>query len=129
VADLPSVACSEDAAPSALLFRSLLYVNNRQATFPQPTPPVPLTYLEQKRKEAQLQYREEQVYIQTHKADFERLLEEDRQAMAKEMSGSLWGALDALAGGGPKKIEGKKGDITDKASTQAGSSAPSSIES
>jgi import inner membrane translocase subunit TIM50 len=67
--------------------------------------PVPLTYLEQKRKEAQFQYKEEQAYLQSHKADFERLLEEDRQAMAKEMSGSLWGALDALSGGRPKKDE------------------------
>ncbi|KAG1865503.1 HAD-like domain-containing protein [Suillus subalutaceus] len=60
--------------------------------------PVPLTYLEQKRLEAQRQYKEEQLYIATHKDEFERLLEEDRQAMAREMSGSLWGALDAMAG-------------------------------
>jgi len=66
--------------------------------------------LEQKRKEAQKQYLTEQAYIKAHKADFERMLEEDRQAMAKEMAGTLWGALDTLTGGGPqKKIEeGKK---------------------
>lgn len=59
---------------------------------------VPLTYLEQKRLEAQRQYKEEQLYIATHKDEFERLLEEDRQAMAREMSGSLMGVLDAMAG-------------------------------
>jgi import inner membrane translocase subunit TIM50 len=57
-----------------------------------------LTYLEQKRLEAQRQYKEEQLYIATHKDEFERLLEEDRQAMAREMSGSLMGVLDAMAG-------------------------------
>jgi len=65
--------------------------------------PVPLTYLEQKRLEAQRQYKEEQAYIAAHKDEFERLLEEDRQAMAREMSGNLWGALDAMTGN--KKAE------------------------
>lgn len=65
--------------------------------------PVPLTYLEQKRLEAQRQYKEEQAYIASHKDEFERLLEEDRQAMAQEMSGSLWSALDSMTG---KKIVG-----------------------
>lgn len=69
--------------------------------------PVPLTYLEQKRLEAQRQYKEEQSYIATHKHEFERLLEEDRQAMAREMSGSLWGVLDAMAG---KKADAAKAD-------------------
>lgn len=68
---------------------------------------VPLTYLEQKRLEAQRQYKEEQSYIATHKHEFERLLEEDRQAMAREMSGSLWGVLDSMAG---KKPDAAKGD-------------------
>lgn len=69
--------------------------------------PIPLTYLEQKRLEAQRQYKEEQLYIVTHKAEFERLLEEDRQAMAREMGGSLWGMLDAMAG---KKADAAKAD-------------------
>lgn len=71
--------------------------------------PIPLTYLEQKRLEAQRQYKEEQLYIATHKAEFERLLEEDRQAMAREMGGSLWGMLDAMAG---KKAAAAKADAT-----------------
>jgi import inner membrane translocase subunit TIM50 len=52
--------------------------------------PIPPTYLEQKRAEAQMMYREEQAYFAANKENFERLLEEDRQAMAKEMSGNLW---------------------------------------
>ncbi|KAG1741900.1 NLI interacting factor-like phosphatase-domain-containing protein, partial [Suillus paluster] len=64
--------------------------------------PIPLTYLEQKRLEAQQQYKEEQAYIVTHKDEFGWLLEKDRWAMVREMSGSLWGVLDAMAG---KKAE------------------------
>jgi hypothetical protein len=58
-------------------------------------------------KKLNFNYKEEQAYIQAHKADFERLLEEDRQAMAKEMSGTLWGALDSLTRGDKKWDEGK----------------------
>jgi import inner membrane translocase subunit TIM50 len=82
-----------------------------------------LTYLEQKRKEAQRQYKEEQAYIELHKGDFERLMEEDRQAMAKEMSGTLWGALDSLAGGGPKKEKETKPTAQPDASGASGQTA------
>ncbi|KZT21120.1 HAD-like protein [Neolentinus lepideus HHB14362 ss-1] len=61
------------------------------------TSPIPPTYLEQKRAEAQQMYKEEQAYIAAHKDEFERLLEEDRKAMAREMSGSLWGAIGKMA--------------------------------
>jgi hypothetical protein len=107
VAGLPSAVSSEGMEVSvSYLFVPLITLGAN--VDPQAAKPaVPLTYLEQKRKDAQLQYKEEQAYIQSHKADFERLLEEDRQAMAKEMSGTLWGALDALTGA-PKKEEGKK---------------------
>ncbi|KII95425.1 hypothetical protein PLICRDRAFT_25908 [Plicaturopsis crispa FD-325 SS-3] len=70
--------------------------------------PVPLTYLEQKRKEAQLQYKEEQAYIQANKANFERLLEEERQAMAREMSGNLFGVLDVFTGGKKAQEDAQK---------------------
>ncbi|KAG9308604.1 hypothetical protein JVU11DRAFT_11711 [Chiua virens] len=60
--------------------------------------PIPPTYLEQKRTEAQRQYKEEQAYIASHKAEFDKLLEDDRQAMAKEMPGSLLGVLDTMSG-------------------------------
>jgi import inner membrane translocase subunit TIM50 len=84
-------------------------INTDQSFQEASSSPVPLTYLEQKRKEAQLLYKEEQAYIQSHKADFERLLAEERKTMAKEMSGSLWGALDALYGGRPTKNEEEPG--------------------
>ncbi|EGO00630.1 hypothetical protein SERLA73DRAFT_178488 [Serpula lacrymans var. lacrymans S7.3] len=64
--------------------------------------PIPPTYLEQKRKEAQALYREEQAYIEKNKGEFERLLELDREAMAKEMSGSLWTMIDSMAGNKPE---------------------------
>ncbi|KAG2129760.1 HAD-like domain-containing protein [Suillus clintonianus] len=79
--------------------------------------PIPLTYLEQKRLEAQRQYKEEQSYIMTHKDEFERLLEEDRQAMAREMSGSLWGVLDAMGGKKPDAVA--KADAAVKADADA----------
>ena len=58
--------------------------------------PIPPTYLEQKRAEAQALYREEKAYIAANKANFERLLEEDRQAMAKEMSGNAVGVVQSM---------------------------------
>ncbi|KAF9783789.1 HAD-like protein [Thelephora terrestris] len=58
--------------------------------------PVPPTYLEQKRAEAQALYKEEQAYIAANKENFERLLEEDRQAMAKEMSGNALGVVQSM---------------------------------
>ena len=69
---------------------------------------IPPTYLEQKRAEAQRQYKEEQTYIATHKAEFDKALEEERQAMAKEMSGSLLGLLDNMAGKKPQEGESNK---------------------
>jgi len=41
-------------------------------------------------------YREEQAYIAANKANFERLLEEDRQAMAREMSGNALGVVQSM---------------------------------
>jgi import inner membrane translocase subunit TIM50 len=73
--------------------------------------PVPPTYLEQKRKDAQLQYKEEQAYLEAHKADFERLMQQDQQAMANETPTNLWAAINVLQGpptkgGGPQKEPG-----------------------
>jgi len=36
------------------------------------------------------------VYISANKGNFERLLEEDRQAMAKEMSGNALGVVQSM---------------------------------
>jgi import inner membrane translocase subunit TIM50 len=60
-----------------------------------------LTYLEAKRREAQNFYREEQKYIREHKAEFDALLEADRQAQANALSGPLWSSVAATFGGGP----------------------------
>jgi import inner membrane translocase subunit TIM50 len=60
-----------------------------------------LTYLEAKRREAQNFYREEQKYIREHKAEFDALIEADRQAQANALSGPLWASFAATLGGGP----------------------------
>lgn len=52
--------------------------------------PIPPTYLEQKRAEAQSIYKQELAYIQANKATLEKMLEEQKQQEAKEMSGTLW---------------------------------------
>lgn len=68
--------------------------------------PIPPTYLEQKRAEAQALYREEQAYIAANKDNFERLLEEDRQAMAREMSGNAFGVVQSMfLGKKPEAVE------------------------
>ena len=41
-------------------------------------------------------YQEEQAYIAANKENFERLLEEDRQAMAREMSGNALGVVQSM---------------------------------
>jgi import inner membrane translocase subunit TIM50 len=62
---------------------------------------VPPTYLEAKRAEAQMLYRREQAYIAEHKAEFDALLEADRQAAMREGPGSLFGYMQAIGGGAP----------------------------
>jgi hypothetical protein len=74
---------------------------------------IPPTYLEQKRKEAQFQYKEEQAYIKLHKAELERLLDQEQQAMANQVPGSLWEAIDHL-----------KGKQKEEESAAAGSTSP-----
>jgi len=63
-----------------------------------PTSAHPPTYLEQKRKEAQSQYLEEINFIENNKPDFDRMIEEDKRAMANQMPDNLFGMLGALAG-------------------------------
>ncbi|KAJ7077911.1 HAD-like domain-containing protein [Mycena belliarum] len=64
---------------------------------------VPLTYLEQKRREAQQQYQEEQKYIRDHKDYLESLLKKEQEMMAGEVPGTLWEAFDQMTGGPGKK--------------------------
>ncbi|KAI0700964.1 HAD-like domain-containing protein [Cerioporus squamosus] len=63
---------------------------------------VPLTYLEQKRLEAQRQYLEEQEYLRQNKENFDRLIKEEQEAMAREMPSTFWGAAQAILAGGPQ---------------------------
>ncbi|KAI9064763.1 NIF-domain-containing protein [Trametes sanguinea] len=64
--------------------------------------PVPLTYLEQKRLEAQRHYVEEQEYLRVNKDNFDRMLKEEQEAMAREMPSTIWGAAQAMLAGGPQ---------------------------
>lgn len=61
----------------------------------------PPTYLEQKRAEAQKSYLEDQAHIAKNKDEWERLMEEDRQAQLKAMPSNLMGMMEAMTGGGP----------------------------
>ncbi|THH32450.1 hypothetical protein EUX98_g1718 [Antrodiella citrinella] len=72
-----------------------------RSSSPAAASPVPLTYLEQKRLEAQAQYREEQAYIHANKENFERLIKEEQDAMAQAMPSTFWGAASALMGPPP----------------------------
>ena len=64
-------------------------------------------------------YREEQAYIAANKQNFERLLEEDRQAMAKEMSGNALGVVQSM-------FTGKKPELP--AQTAAEGSSATTLE-
>lgn len=63
--------------------------------------PIPLTYLEQKRKEAQQHYRDEMEYIRQNKPEFDRLIEEDKKRAEAQMTGNLWSMMQAMAGPPP----------------------------
>ncbi|KAI5995317.1 HAD-like domain-containing protein, partial [Pisolithus orientalis] len=77
--------------------------------------PIPPTYLEQKRTEAQNIYRQEQAYLQANKATLDKMLEEQKQQDAKEMSGTLWNMIagrkqeDKGAVGGGAAVGGANG--------------------
>ncbi|KAK7472010.1 mitochondrial inner membrane protein required for protein import [Stygiomarasmius scandens] len=64
----------------------------------------PPTYLEQKRKEAQQQYQEEQAYINKNRDYLEKLLKQDQDMMAQMVPGNFWEALDQLRGNPPKAL-------------------------
>lgn len=64
--------------------------------FGEPTPPP--TYLEQKRTEAQAQYKEEQAYIKKHKDYLEKLLDDERKAQERMVPSNLWEAIDYFQG-------------------------------
>ena len=45
-----------------------------------------------------MQYQEEQKYLRDNKEQLEKLLEQDQQAMAAEIPGNLWEAIDQFKG-------------------------------
>ncbi|OCF72346.1 mitochondrial import inner membrane translocase subunit TIM50 [Kwoniella mangroviensis CBS 8886] len=71
----------------------------------QTRPNQPMTYLEQKRAQAQKIYQEEQKYWAEHADEFKKLIEEDKQRQIAEMKGSL---LGMLTGPKPQESEQKK---------------------
>jgi len=90
-----SLSSSVSSSQSVLLSDTYL----RQPSQPKSGPP--LTYLEQKRAEAQKQFLEEQKYLRDHKDELEKLYEQDQQAMAAQIPGNLWEALDQYRGTAP----------------------------
>ncbi|QRV84369.1 NLI interacting factor-like phosphatase [Ceratobasidium sp. AG-Ba] len=75
------------------------------ATKSQPTDQPPLTYLEQRRKEYQKLYQEDQAYWAANSEKFKKMMEEDREKQMKEMGGSLLGWMGMAP---PKKEEPAK---------------------
>ncbi|KZV78511.1 HAD-like protein [Exidia glandulosa HHB12029] len=66
--------------------------------------PEPLTYLEQKRLEAQQLYLEEQAYLKKNEGEIKRMMEDDlkeRERMAREQGNSLMAVMGALINGPP----------------------------
>ncbi|KAI0689244.1 hypothetical protein C8T65DRAFT_673172 [Cerioporus squamosus] len=53
---------------------------------------VPLIYLKQKQQE----------YLRQNKENFDRLIKEEQEAMAREMPSTFWGAAQAILAGGPQ---------------------------
>ncbi|KAF8959901.1 HAD-like domain-containing protein [Flammula alnicola] len=67
----------------------------------QPKDQAPLTYLELKRQEAQKHYQDEMKYLEDNREQLEHLLEQDQQAMAAQVPGTLWEAMDQFRGKAP----------------------------
>ncbi len=74
----------------------------RQTVPTAPGSKVPLTYLEQKRLEAQHLYREEQAYIAANKDNFDKLIKEEQAALEKQMPNTFLGAMGAMFGPPPQ---------------------------
>lgn len=66
--------------------------------------PEPLTYLEQKRREAQALYLDEQAYLRKNEPEIKRMIEEDlkeRERLAKEQGSSVMSFVGAIVNGPP----------------------------
>ncbi|ELU42187.1 NIF domain-containing protein [Rhizoctonia solani AG-1 IA] len=67
----------------------------------------PLTYLEQRRKEYQDLYKQDQAYWAENSEKFRKMMEEDRERQMKEMGGSLLGWMGMAPPKDPKEQEKK----------------------
>ncbi|GHJ88706.1 hypothetical protein NliqN6_5108 [Naganishia liquefaciens] len=75
-------------------------------------PTQPMTYLEQKRAQAQKLYQEEQEYWRQNADEIKRLMEEDRQKQMAEMKGSLMGMMpfgQSASGASPAEGQAQPG--------------------
>ncbi|TFK19107.1 HAD-like protein [Coprinopsis marcescibilis] len=79
---------------SVSVMSSLFGLSNNPQT---PRGVAPPTYLEQKRREAQLQYQDEQKYLAENKGQLEKLLEQEQAAMAAQVPNNLWEAFGAMS--------------------------------
>ncbi|KAH6897955.1 import inner membrane translocase subunit tim-50 [Coprinopsis sp. MPI-PUGE-AT-0042] len=91
-------------------FMSSMFGLSSSPQAPQGGPP--LTYLEAKRREAQMQYQEEQKYLRDNKEALEKLLEQEQQAMAAQVPGNLWEAFGAMSGAPPPPAPGTPGEAS-----------------
>ena len=85
----------------------------------------PLTYLEQKRKQAQKIYMDEQKHLRDNKQEFDRLIEEDRKKAMESMSGSLIGVLGNMTGIAPAENDGAAKTANSSQASDAPAKAPS----
>ncbi|KAH7334979.1 HAD-like protein [Rhizoctonia solani] len=75
------------------------------ATKQHPADQPPLTYLEQRRKEYQDLYKQDQAYWAENTEKFRKMMEEDRERQMKEMGGSLLGWMGMAP---PKEAKGQE---------------------
>ncbi|KAF8320242.1 import inner membrane translocase subunit tim-50 [Amanita rubescens] len=64
----------------------------------------PPSYLEQKRKEAQMNYIQEQKYFEEHKADLEAFIKQQEEAAASQAPSNLWAAIDMFNKKDPDQV-------------------------
>lgn len=79
----------------ALTLSSLFSGSKQEAT------PIPLTYLEQKRKEAQERHRADMEYLEQNKPQFDKMREEQLKLASENMSGNLFSILSSVGGPPP----------------------------
>ncbi|KIY51983.1 HAD-like protein [Fistulina hepatica ATCC 64428] len=87
-------------------------------------PNVPLTYLEAKRREAQLRYLDDLKFVEANSAKLEKLREEDRQAAMADVPGSLLDVVSRMRSGTPPPGS-PNAETTSEKSPEKASSPPS----